>query len=86
MKFTVVDIKAGLNDVGFTAVIEAQQIIKVFGVEKTCKHKFRMKLDAEVPIGTEDDLNLSDYTQTPYTTETLEGEKRVTVWLHKKAA
>lgn len=75
---------------GFVNTIEGESHIKVFGVNKTVKHKFLMKTDEEVPVGTEDDIMLSDYTQAPMSSEVLD-EKGETVvitmtWLHKKAA
>ena len=88
MKFKVTKSTKSTNG-GFVNTLEGVSTSKVFGVTKTTKHKFLFKTDEEIPVGTEDELVLSDYNQNAFTSDVLDehGETITitSVWLHKKA-
>jgi hypothetical protein len=88
MKFKVTKSTKSING-GFVNTLEGESTSKVFGVTKTTKHKFLFKTDEEVLVGTEDEITLSDYNQTPFTSEVLDEKGEVvtitSIWLHKKA-
>lgn len=83
---------------GYVNTIEGESKAKVFGVDKTTKHRYMIKTDVEVPVGTQQEINLSDYSVNALTTVhtmdeafghpvvTAEGVIKVsqTLWLHEK--
>lgn len=89
MLFTVEKSTKSVNG-GFVNTLTAESKIKVFGVEKTVKHRFLMKTDEEVPAGTQDDIALSEYEQQKTENEALNEKGEVVVikstWLYRKAS
>ncbi len=97
MKFKVLSSKLSVNG-GFVNLIEGESKVKVFGVEKTTKHRFMIKTDEVVEIGAEQELDLGKYekrvltqvqsadSQFGHSVVTAEGIAKVssTVWLHEK--
>lgn len=63
MKFKV--IKSTLSTKGgFVNTIEGESTLSIFGATKTTKHRYLIKTDTELKVGTEQQLDLAAFTRT----------------------
>lgn len=86
-KFTVEKSTISTNG-GYVNTLVSETKIKVFGVEKTTKHRLLLKTDEEIAKGTVDSIELNDYNIVARQSVIESGENAGVVitsqWLHRK--
>jgi len=69
---------------GFVNTIVAESKVKVFGVEKTTKHRLLFKTDVAPEVGAKQEIDLSKYNIVQRESITQEGVIITSQWLHEK--